>query len=131
MTEIRLPWPPKELSPNARVHWSRRSKAAASYRKECGWLVRAAMSAHPDFKLPDSERIALWIDFFPPDRRHRDDDNLLAAFKAGRDGIADALGINDKRFVSHPFVQEATGGYVRIRITDAPARDAAMVVWGG
>lgn len=130
MTELRLPWLPKELSPNARVHWSKRSKAAAAYRKECGWIVRAAIINHPDFRAPDSERIALWIDFFPPDRRHRDDDNLLAAFKAGRDGIADALGVNDKRFVSHPFVQDTTGGYVRVRITSMPARDAAMQVWG-
>lgn len=130
MTEIRLPWPPRELSPNARVHWSKRSKAAAAYRSECGWIVRAAIAKAPDFKPPDSERIALWIDFFPPDRRHRDDDNLLAAFKAGRDGIADALGINDKRFVSHPFVQDVTGGYVRVRITGMPESDAAMQVWG-
>lgn len=125
MIELRLPWPPKELSPNARVHWSKRSKAAAAYRRECAWLVRAA-----GIKAPDSERIALWIDFFPPDKRQRDDDNLLAAFKAGRDGIADALDINDKRFVSHPFVQTETGGFVRVRITGMPERDAAMQVWG-
>lgn len=115
MTELRLPWPPKELSPNARVHWSKRSRAAKAYRRDCALLVRAASIA-----APDSERIALWIEFFPPDRRQRDDDNLLAAFKAGRDGIADALGVNDKRFVSHPFVQTTTGGFVRVRITGMP-----------
>lgn len=125
MSELRLPWPPKELSPNARVHWSKRSKAAKAYRFECGLIARVA-----GIKPPDSERIALWIDFFPPDKRQRDDDNLLAAFKAGRDGIADALGINDKRFVSHPFVQTETGGFVRVRITGMPERDAAMQVWG-
>jgi crossover junction endodeoxyribonuclease RusA len=37
--------------------------------------------------------------FRPPDRRLRDDDNLVAAFKSGRDGISDALGIDDRKFV--------------------------------
>ena len=63
----------------------------------------------------------LWIDFYPPDRRHRDDDNLTAAFKAGRDGIADALKVNDKRFRSHPYVKDVTGGLVKVRITGGVA----------
>lgn len=39
----------------------------------------------------------LSLTFCPPDRRKRDDDNLVAAFKAGRDGIAQAMGIDDHR----------------------------------
>lgn len=42
MIELRLPWPPKELSPNARVHLSKRSRAAKAYRFECGLIVRGA-----------------------------------------------------------------------------------------
>ena len=34
--------------------------------------------------------VHLWVDFYPPDKRRRDDDNVIAAFKAGRDGLADA-----------------------------------------
>jgi crossover junction endodeoxyribonuclease RusA len=33
-----------------------------------------------------------------PDKRHRDADNCLAASKAGLDGVADALIVDDKRF---------------------------------
>jgi crossover junction endodeoxyribonuclease RusA len=33
-----------------------------------------------------------------PDKRHRDADNCLAAAKAGLDGMADALGVNDRHF---------------------------------
>lgn len=40
------------------------------------------------------------IEFCPPDRRRRDDDNMLAAFKAGRDGVADALGVDDNKFAT-------------------------------
>jgi hypothetical protein len=38
------------------------------------------------------------ITFYPPDHRHRDDDNMVGSFKSYRDGIADALGVNDRRF---------------------------------
>ena len=68
-------------------------------------------------------KLYFWIDFFPPDRRPRDDDNLLSAFKPERDGIADALRIDDKRVVSRPFVQDfdkLRKGVVRLRITGGP-----------
>src|SRR3546814_16425103 len=44
----------------------------------------------PDCPLP------VKITFCPPDRRHRDDDNMIASFKSGRDGMCEALGINDR-----------------------------------
>jgi len=69
---------------------------------------------------PDSHRIALWLDFFPPDRRARDDDNIIASFKAGRDGLALALGIDDKRFVLRPFVQDKVGGIIKVRLSTYP-----------
>ena len=72
-------------------------------------------------KLPEG-RLHLWIDFYPPDRRRRDDDGLLASMKAARDGIADALGVDDSRFVSHPWVKDEgrKGGQVVIKITGGP-----------
>lgn len=114
---VNLPWPPKELSPNARMHWSKKSKAAKMYRATCSLLVRQALIVKPD--VPG--RLHLWLTFLPPDRRHRDDDNMIAAFKSGRDGIADALGIDDKRFICHPFVSDQTGGVVRVSVTAGPA----------
>ena len=67
-------------------------------------------------------RLHLWIDFYPPDRRRRDDDGLLASMKAARDGIADALGVDDSRFVSHPWIKDEVrkGGEVVIKITGGP-----------
>lgn len=73
--------------------------------------------------VPDSHRIGLWVDFYPPDRRHRDDDNLIASFKAGRDGIALALGIDDKRFRCYPYVKNQIGGMVKVRLTSMPEED--------
>lgn len=45
---------------------------------------------------------------------------MIAAFKSGRDGIADALGIDDRRFVCHPYVKDQVGGMVKVRITAGP-----------
>jgi crossover junction endodeoxyribonuclease RusA len=110
--ELTLGWPPKELSPNARTHWARKAKAAKAYRMACYVLALQAKII-----APSDGRIHLWLDFYPPNRRARDDDNLIAAFKSGRDGLADALGIDDKRFQIHPLVKDEIGGFVKVRLT--------------
>lgn len=117
MMQVTLPWPPKELSPNARVHWSKRSKTAATYRHACYML---ALEAGAKTGIPWDGDVHVWIDFYPPDRRHRDDDNMISAFKSGRDGIAQALGVDDKRFRIHPYVKSEIGGMVKVRFTPGP-----------
>lgn len=116
--EIILPWPPKALSPNARVHWSVKSKAAKAYRAAC-WVetLRAGLRD----RLPEVWNFHLWIDFYRPTRRVYDADNCLSSIKSGIDGIADALGVNDSRFVFHPFVCDQIGGMVKVRITAGPS----------
>ena len=112
MSDLILPWPPAECSPNARVHWSKKSRAAKAYRSACHLLAKQA-----GIKAPEGEALLL-LEFVPPDRRRRDDDNLLAMFKAGRDGLADALGIDDNVFATQIRVSKETikGGAVRVRI---------------
>jgi crossover junction endodeoxyribonuclease RusA len=89
---IRLPWPPACLSPNAkrRKHWSSYIGTAKEYRNTCFWLAREAVGRRI-FSAPPQVEIA----FFPPDARHRDDDNTIGAFKHGRDGIAEAIRHDD------------------------------------
>lgn len=114
--EVTLPWPPAVLNPNSRTHWSVKSKAAKAYRAACYALTKQAKLTAPE----TDGRLHLWLDFYPPDRRARDDDNMIASFKSGRDGIADALGFDDKRFVCHPWVKSEIGGMVKFRITTEP-----------
>lgn len=117
---VTLPWPPRELSPNARGHWSKKSKRAKSYRLTCMLLcLQASLKAPPG-------RIGLRLEFVPPDRRRRDDDNMLASFKSGRDGIADALKVDDHRFVTILSVAPETtpGGAVRVSIQALEVADA-------
>lgn len=109
---VLLPWPPAACSPNARVHWSKKSRAAKAYRSACHLLAKQV-----DLQSPAGEAL-LVVEFVPPDRRRRDDNNLLAMFKAGRDGLADAMGIDDNVFATQIRVSKETtkGGAVRVRI---------------
>lgn len=118
MNELVLPWPSKDLSPNGRVHWAVKAKAAAAARA-AGHLAVLEAGLRKE-RLP-AGRLHLWVDFYPPTRRKYDDDNLLSMFKQYRDGIADGLRIDDSRFISHPYVKDETrkGGEVRVRITGA------------
>ncbi len=62
-----------------------------------------------------------WITFCPPNRRAYDDDNLVARFKAGRDGIADGLGIDDMNFLTTVNIGDPVpGGAVRVHIRKYP-----------
>lgn len=115
-----LPWPPRELSPNARTHWSKKSKRAKHYRLTCMLLCKQA-----GIKAP-AGKISLGLEFIPPDRRRRDDDNLVAAFKSGRDGLADALKVDDHRFVTSFSISDdcTPGGAVRVSIRSLEVSDA-------
>jgi crossover junction endodeoxyribonuclease RusA len=117
MKELVLPWPPKELSPNARMHWAAKSKVTKAYRHAC-W----ALTKESGLKVDWEGKIHVWADFYPPDRRHRDWDNIYASGKAAFDGLADGLGVNDKRFSLHPWVKDEIGGMIKIRLTPSPAK---------
>jgi crossover junction endodeoxyribonuclease RusA len=121
MKELILPWPSSAMSPNARGHWTARRKAAEKGRLEGRIVALDAGWRESANTLPDG-RWHLWITFYPPTKRLPDDDNMLARFKAYRDGLADALGVDDSRFVSHPYVKEEVrkGGQVVVRITGGP-----------
>lgn len=117
--ELVLPWPPAALSPNSRAHWTAR-RAAMESSKRLAWASAQAAK----WVIPAGPRAHLWIDFYPPTRRLPDDDNMLARVKGYRDGIALALGVDDRVFVSHPYVRDEVrkGGEVRVRITGGPER---------
>lgn len=108
---IVFPWPPKDLSPNARVYWARKAKAAKSYRRTCFYLAKQAKAT-----APAEGPIALRVEFVPPDRRGRDLDNMLSACKQLFDALAEAMGVNDKRFTLQISVADEIGGMVRVSL---------------
>ena len=92
---IDFPWPPKKLSPNgSQRDYRGKADARKGYREDCMVLAMAAGA-----KPPDSADIPILVEYFPPDRRKRDWDNCVAMSKGLFDGLADAMGIDDSRFV--------------------------------
>lgn len=93
---IRLPFPPAELSPNRKngKSWRSTIKAKQAQREAAFYLTKQAAKG---FAAPEGY-IPLSLLFLTPDARHRDLDNLLASAKSAIDGMASAIGIDDKRF---------------------------------
>ena len=109
--EIKLPWPAKPLHSNARVHWAVKSGAAAKARKEAWFMATQA-------DLPCWPEASLLIEYYPPTRRG-DPQNVPSSLKAYIDGIADAMGCDDRAFkVDYPRVFAGTkkGGEVVFRV---------------
>jgi crossover junction endodeoxyribonuclease RusA len=93
MTELVLPWPPKALSPNFRKGWKAKQDPKNKYKNDCFMLAKT----NKPYKLQLDEELHLHICFNPP-RKGLDLDNCLASMKYGLDSVAQAWGINDKRF---------------------------------
>ena len=111
---IELPWPAREVWPNYRQshHWSSFTKARKQQRADAHKTVLWTTGS-----VALDERIPLQVHFYPPDRRKRDDDGCVGAFKSARDGIADALGIDDRRFKpTYWFHEPVKGGKVVVEI---------------
>jgi len=94
---VELAWPNKVLSPNARPHFMVLSNAKKAAKEEANWATRIGRG-HRKIEHDGVSDIILRQIAHPPDKRDRDRDNLDHALKAARDGIAMALGINDKHF---------------------------------
>jgi crossover junction endodeoxyribonuclease RusA len=75
-------------------HWAATHKVKTQYKEDCFYLTKVGGK---DF-INDGKEIRVTLMYFMPDKRHRDVDNLLAASKAGLDGVAQALGVDDKFF---------------------------------
>lgn len=115
---IVLPWPDRRLSPNARLHWRAKVGPKQSARIRSGWETVGAAGYHSTVErlAADDGPIPVTIRFVPPDARHRDDDNMIGAFKAHRDGIADAMGVNDRRFrPTYEFAAPQKPGRVEVQ----------------
>lgn len=119
MLTVELPWPDRALSPNNRDRWAniRAKKAAKNY----AWgITKAAMGPLGIRYQAWSGDIAVHLEFIPAMDRNRDEDNFAASMKAGLDGIASALGVDDRHFrLSHSFRPKAEKACVRVTLVPA------------
>lgn len=101
---ITLPIPDRAVSPNAKYGNSRfaaicKSKKVKEHKQRAFYIAR-------DVLYPDGTSSPLWnaewagysLAFFFKTAAFRDDDNADASCKSYRDGIAKAIGIDDKGF---------------------------------
>lgn len=108
---IELPFPPSSLSGHNTGHWRAKSGIVAKHRE---WARLATLAAK--VAVPETGDIKLIVAFYPPDRRG-DRINFPNRCKPIFDGIADALGVNDSRFVpSYQFGEPVRGGRVVVNI---------------
>jgi crossover junction endodeoxyribonuclease RusA len=116
---ITLAWPDKALWPNGGyAHRFAKAKAVKAARTAAWALTLEALKgAKPDW----SGAKLSW--FHHPKTAHLPDkDNCIASAKASQDGIAQALGIDDRHFQStHTIAEPIKGGLVRVEITEAGA----------
>lgn len=111
--EIRLPWPAKQLNPNARLHWSALAKHKKRARATASIIARSVRCEN----IPPGVPLRVSLFFAPPTKARRDLDNLLASCKAALDGVAEGLGVDDSRF--RPVLDWAPsekGGAVHVRV---------------
>lgn len=90
---IRLPIPASQLSPNYRGHWTKISRAKKQAKKIAYLRTLEALRQRATDTLPVFTHYRL--DFYFKTNRNRDDDNAKASCKAFRDGIAQALQVDD------------------------------------
>ena len=80
-------WPPRALSPNARVHWAKLAWAKQTYKAECGWTIKLG-GKHPmitpRLKPPVTAQVT-----FVCDGRRRDPDNHMAMLKPLWDALVE------------------------------------------
>lgn len=101
-----LKWPPRGLSPNARLNLWSKNNLFQRAKLEAYQACRLAMiNADVPAIMPkggkskrDGGRLNLTLICTPPLLRYRDEDNLIANCKAYFDGIAEAAQINDCLF---------------------------------
>jgi hypothetical protein len=111
---IELPFPPASLSGHHDKHWRVLQPVKKKHRQ---WAAAATLAAKP--AIPESGDIRVSVTFYPPDRRG-DRTNYPNRMKPYFDGIADALGVNDRRFVpAYHFAEPVKDAKVVILIGEA------------
>lgn len=85
-----LEYPNAKLSPNARTHHMQKANITKKARSDSKFI---ALSAGAGSLAKTGLQVR--VNFYPSTKRRRDEDNVIGAFKAYRDGIADAIGVDD------------------------------------
>lgn len=122
--EVDLPWPPAGLSPNGRLNYFAKARLSKKGRRDGFWAAKSALRRtaiqvpiHPVYG-----GVQVVFRATPPTRRIPDDDNFIARMKPYRDGVADALKVNDRCFHSSVrFLRPRRPGHVVMVLSWIPS----------
>lgn len=117
---IELPFPPSALSGHHNEHWRKLQPVKKKHRE---WALHATLAIRDNILSLDRlawiggvEDIPVCVTFYPPDRRG-DRTNYPNRMKPYFDGIADALNVNDRRFLpTYHFAEPCKPGKVVVVI---------------
>lgn len=95
---IELNFPSSDLFPNRAKgrHWAATHEHKVRERHDAYILTKQAKNKAK--WVWNGKDLEIHLTFEMPDKRNRDIDNCLAASKSALDGVAEALGVNDKMF---------------------------------
>jgi crossover junction endodeoxyribonuclease RusA len=93
---IALPWPDSALSPNSRNRYKKAAAAAAAR----AYTYAEARNAGAEPKGLPKGNLLIGLNFFPPDKKHRDLDNMVSMCKNQIDGLFQAFDTNDRWIVA-------------------------------
>lgn len=104
---IRIPGTPDaRLSPNSRCHWRAKQGPKGQLENAAFYATIGALDEHMDFSVAVEGEITVRTTiYWEKGRKTMDADNALASMKFALDQVAQALGVNDKRFRHEPIVQ--------------------------
>jgi len=87
--------------------------------KEVGFYATRQVYT-PGLDIPYTGSLRVTYHIYPPDLRHRDDDNIIASLKAYRDGVAKALMVDDKQFqMQTPILHDPIkGGKIEMEVEE-------------
>jgi len=98
---VTLPWPAPQVWPNYRQshHWRKYYKHVASQRLTACALTLEQIDRGMIVPRDPKGGWSVHLDIYPPNLRRRDEDGMEGACKSAIDGIADALRVDDSRFI--------------------------------
>ena len=88
-----VPLPPKELSPNARPHWSEKAEATRAYGAAVFYALLDARNRTGGWR--DMPHVHVTLTFVFPVKRRHDEDNLRSSWKVGYDAVVRAGVVDD------------------------------------
>lgn len=112
VVRIEFKWPDKRNTPHAKGHWRTRAKGTKVDRYAAFVVAKAAKVRRDPFAR-------IKVSYAPPNDIRRDPHNMPSRCKAIIDGIASAMGCDDRNFwieYAPDFLPKEKGGKVIVEI---------------